>query len=172
MIVADSFHEAAEYLAQAKKAGATVRDSADAIGMSKSWVQGLLAWRDSGYLTERPFQRLVQHAGQAQPPPPSNPTAPKPAAGDARTGNVDPAASAARLGQKQADADKPDAGDEPEPNADDTEPEAFEADDGEYTAAEIAAMFPNSKSALAEVEACLKDIRERLCARDASRRSG
>ena len=62
----DSFHEAAEYLAQAKKAGATVRDSADAIGMSKSWVQGLLAWRDSGYLTERPFQRLVQHAGQAR----------------------------------------------------------------------------------------------------------
>ena len=41
--------EAAEYLAAAKKLGASQRASAKAINKSQSWVAQLLAWRKSGY---------------------------------------------------------------------------------------------------------------------------
>ena len=44
-----SFRQAAEYLAEARKQGATQRQSAKAIGKSPSWVNQLLAWRKSGY---------------------------------------------------------------------------------------------------------------------------
>jgi hypothetical protein len=41
--------EAAECLAEARKRGATLRQSAKAIGRSPAWVNQLLAWRKSGY---------------------------------------------------------------------------------------------------------------------------
>jgi hypothetical protein len=44
-----SFRQAAEYLAEARKQGATQRQSAKAIGRSPASVNTLLMWRKSGY---------------------------------------------------------------------------------------------------------------------------
>jgi hypothetical protein len=49
-----SFRQAAEYLAEARKQGATQRQSAKAIGKSPAWVNRLLKWRSGGY-RETPF---------------------------------------------------------------------------------------------------------------------
>jgi hypothetical protein len=49
-----SFRQAAEYLAEARKQGATQRQSAKAIGKSPAWVNTLLKWRSGGY-RETPF---------------------------------------------------------------------------------------------------------------------
>jgi hypothetical protein len=49
-----SFRHAAEYLAEARKQGATQRQSAKAIGKSPAWVNRLLKWRSGGY-RETPF---------------------------------------------------------------------------------------------------------------------
>ena len=49
-----SFRQAAEYLAEARKQGATQRQSAKAVGKSPSWVNTLLKWRSGGY-RETPF---------------------------------------------------------------------------------------------------------------------
>jgi hypothetical protein len=49
-----SFRQAAEYLAEARKQGATQRQSAKAIGRSPAWVNTLLKWRSGGY-RETPF---------------------------------------------------------------------------------------------------------------------
>jgi hypothetical protein len=43
------FREAAECLAEARKLGATQRQSAKAINKSAGWVNGLLRWRKAGY---------------------------------------------------------------------------------------------------------------------------
>jgi hypothetical protein len=43
-----SLREAADHLAQARKLGATQRESARAIGKSPAWVNRLLRWRDGG----------------------------------------------------------------------------------------------------------------------------
>ncbi|MGH7174899.1 MAG: hypothetical protein ACREGR_00885 [Minisyncoccia bacterium] len=43
------FREAADHLAEARKLGATMRQSAKAIGKSPSWVNRLLLWRDGGF---------------------------------------------------------------------------------------------------------------------------
>ena len=48
------FRQAAEYLAEARKLGATQRQSAKAIGKSPAWVNVLLKWRSGGY-RETPF---------------------------------------------------------------------------------------------------------------------
>jgi hypothetical protein len=48
------FRQAAEYLAEARKQGATQRQSAKAIGKSPAWVNKLLKWRSGGY-RETPF---------------------------------------------------------------------------------------------------------------------
>ena len=48
------FREAAECLAEARKLGATQRQSANAIGKSPAWVNALLKWRKAGY-TGTPF---------------------------------------------------------------------------------------------------------------------
>ena len=48
------FREAAECLAEARKQGATQRQSAKAIGRSPAWVNTLLKWRSGGY-RETPF---------------------------------------------------------------------------------------------------------------------
>jgi hypothetical protein len=42
------FREAADYLGEARKLGATQRQSAKAIGKSPAWVNRLLRWRDGG----------------------------------------------------------------------------------------------------------------------------
>src|SRR5262249_25847605 len=64
----NKLREAAEHLAAAKKLGATVRESATAVGKSKSWVSALLQWRERGYERDCPFpratRRSVQPAGQ------------------------------------------------------------------------------------------------------------
>jgi hypothetical protein len=49
-----SFRQAAEHLAEARKQGATQRQSAKAIGKSAAWVNTLLKWRSGGY-RETPF---------------------------------------------------------------------------------------------------------------------
>ncbi len=49
-----SFRQAAEYLAEARKQGATQRQSAKAISKSPAWVNTLLKWRSGGY-RETPF---------------------------------------------------------------------------------------------------------------------
>ena len=49
-----SFQQAAEYLAEARKHGATQRQSAKAIGRSPAWVNTLLKWRASGF-KDTPF---------------------------------------------------------------------------------------------------------------------
>lgn len=49
-----SFRQAAEYLAEARKQGATQRQSAKAIGRSPAWVNTLLKWRASGF-KDTPF---------------------------------------------------------------------------------------------------------------------
>jgi hypothetical protein len=49
-----SFRQAAEYLAEARKQGATQRQSARAIGRSPAWVNKLLKWRASGF-KDTPF---------------------------------------------------------------------------------------------------------------------
>ncbi len=49
-----SFRQAAEYLAEARKQGATQRQSAKAIGKSPSWVNTLLKWRAAGF-KDTPF---------------------------------------------------------------------------------------------------------------------
>jgi hypothetical protein len=46
--------EAADYLAKARKLGATQRQSAKAVGRSVMWVNFLLKWRDSGF-KQTPF---------------------------------------------------------------------------------------------------------------------
>lgn len=48
------FRQAAEYLAEARKLGATQRESAKAVGKSPAWVNVLLKWRSGGY-RETPF---------------------------------------------------------------------------------------------------------------------
>jgi hypothetical protein len=50
----NSFRQAAEYLAEARKQGATQRQSAKAVGKSAAWVNTLLKWRSGGY-RETPF---------------------------------------------------------------------------------------------------------------------
>ena len=65
--------KAAEYLAAAKKLGATQRQSAKAIGKSPTWVNRLLKWRSGGY-RETPFgpqskaKRAVQSPKQSRRP--------------------------------------------------------------------------------------------------------
>ena len=49
-----SFRQAAEYLAEARKRGATQRQSAKAIGRSPAWVNTLLKWQASGF-KDTPF---------------------------------------------------------------------------------------------------------------------
>ena len=49
-----SFRQAAEYLAEARKQGATQRQSAKAIGRSPAWVNTLLKWQASGF-KDTPF---------------------------------------------------------------------------------------------------------------------
>jgi len=49
-----SFRQAAEYLAEASKQGATQRQSAKAIGRSPAWVNTLLKWQASGF-KDTPF---------------------------------------------------------------------------------------------------------------------
>jgi hypothetical protein len=49
-----SFRQAAEYLAEARKQGATQRQSAKAIGKSPSWVNTLLKWQAAGF-KDTPF---------------------------------------------------------------------------------------------------------------------
>ena len=51
----NKFREAAEYLAEARKLGASQRESAKAIGKSAMWVNGLLKWHDGGYKTDCAF---------------------------------------------------------------------------------------------------------------------
>jgi hypothetical protein len=53
---ADKFREAAEFLAEARKLGATQRRSAKAIGRSQRWVSALLQWRESGH-KGAPFEK-------------------------------------------------------------------------------------------------------------------
>jgi hypothetical protein len=48
------FRQAAEYLAEARKLGATQRQSAKAIGKSPAWVNALLKWKAAGY-KDTPF---------------------------------------------------------------------------------------------------------------------
>ena len=64
----DKFREAAEYLAEAKKLGATQRQSAKAIGKSPAWVNALLKWKAAGY-KETPFgpQSKVKRASVQAP---------------------------------------------------------------------------------------------------------
>src|ERR1700758_4817328 len=67
----DKFHEAAEYLAEAQKLGATQRESAKAIKKSPAWVNALLKWRSGGYKQHCPFprsKRRVQPAEQTAKP--------------------------------------------------------------------------------------------------------
>ena len=62
----EKFRDAAEYLAEAQKLGASQRQNAKAIGMSPAWVNALLKWRRSGYRDRCPFprsNRRVQPAG-------------------------------------------------------------------------------------------------------------
>jgi hypothetical protein len=64
--------EAAEYLAQAQKLGATQRQSAKAIGKSPAWVNALLKWRQGDYKEHCAFPRdrrvkRVQAAEQKRP---------------------------------------------------------------------------------------------------------
>jgi hypothetical protein len=47
--------DAAEYLAHAKELGATLTESAAAIGKSKPWVSLLLSWRQAKYSYPSPF---------------------------------------------------------------------------------------------------------------------
>jgi hypothetical protein len=70
----DSFRHAAEYLAEARKQGATQRQSATAVGKSAAWVNTLLKWRSGGY-RETPFgpqskakRVIVQATKQARRP--------------------------------------------------------------------------------------------------------
>src|ERR1700716_601672 len=53
----EKFRDAAEYLAEAQKLGASQRQNAKAIGMSPAWVNALLKWRRSGYRDRCPFPR-------------------------------------------------------------------------------------------------------------------
>jgi len=50
------FREAADYLAEARKQGATQRQSAVAVGRSQRWVNALLQWRQNGY-KGAPFEK-------------------------------------------------------------------------------------------------------------------
>ncbi|MGD0420203.1 MAG: hypothetical protein ABSA68_11610 [Xanthobacteraceae bacterium] len=68
-----SFRQAAEYLAEARKQGATQRQSAKAIGKSAAWVNTLLKWQASGF-KDTPFgpqskakRAAVQSPKQARP---------------------------------------------------------------------------------------------------------
>jgi hypothetical protein len=68
-----SFRQAAEYLAEAGKQGATQRQSAKAIGRSPAWVNTLLKWRAAGF-KDTPFgpqskakRAAVQSPKQARP---------------------------------------------------------------------------------------------------------
>jgi hypothetical protein len=56
----DKFREAAEYLAEAQKLGATQRQSAKAIKKSPAWVNALLKWRSGGYKEHCPFPRATR----------------------------------------------------------------------------------------------------------------
>jgi hypothetical protein len=63
-----SFRQAAEYLAEARKQGATQRQSAKAIGRSPAWVNTLLKWQASGF-KDTPFgpQSKAKRAGVQSP---------------------------------------------------------------------------------------------------------
>jgi hypothetical protein len=58
------FRAAAEYLAEARKLGATQRQSAKAIGKSLAWVNRLLKWREGG-CKDTPFGPQFQGAQRA-----------------------------------------------------------------------------------------------------------
>jgi multidrug efflux pump subunit AcrA (membrane-fusion protein) len=49
------FRTGADYLAEARKLGATQRESASAIGKSPAWVNALLKWHDGGFKSDAPF---------------------------------------------------------------------------------------------------------------------
>jgi hypothetical protein len=49
------FRSGADYLAEARKLGATQRESASAIGKSPAWVNALLKWHDGGFKSDAPF---------------------------------------------------------------------------------------------------------------------
>ena len=68
----DKFREAAELLAQARKLGATQRQSAKAIGKSPAWVNALLKWKSGGYKNWCPFPRAARHVQPAGPGPNSS----------------------------------------------------------------------------------------------------
>lgn len=61
----DKFRDAAEYLVEAQKLGATQRQTAKAIGKSPAWVNALLKWRSSGCKDRCPFPRSKR---RVQPP--------------------------------------------------------------------------------------------------------
>jgi hypothetical protein len=62
----DKFREAAEYLAEAQKLGATQRQSAKAIKKSPAWVNALLKWRSGGYKEHCPFPRATRSVQPAE----------------------------------------------------------------------------------------------------------
>jgi len=62
----EKFRDAAEYLAEAQKLGASQRQSAKAIGMSPAWVNALLKWRRSGYRDRCPFPRSNRRVQPAE----------------------------------------------------------------------------------------------------------
>jgi hypothetical protein len=62
----DKFREAAEYLAEAQKLGATQRQSAKAIKKSPAWVNALLKWRSGGYKQGCPFPRATRRVQPAE----------------------------------------------------------------------------------------------------------
>lgn len=75
-----SLREAADHLAQARKLGATQRQSAEAVRKSPAWVNRLLRWRDGG-CKDSPFgpQSKVKRARAAvqATKQPARPTAPE-----------------------------------------------------------------------------------------------
>jgi len=79
-----SFREAADHLAEARKLGATQRQSAKAVGMSPAWVNLLLKWRDGGCkaspfgpMAEAKRQRERERAVVQSAKQPQRPTAPE-----------------------------------------------------------------------------------------------
>jgi hypothetical protein len=63
-----SWREAAELIAQVQEQhGASVREIAKAIGMSRSWVNSLLAWQRRGFVGDGPFsaQSTVRKVARA-----------------------------------------------------------------------------------------------------------
>jgi len=98
-----SHRAAADCLAEAHTRGASQRDIADGVGKSVGWVNQLLQWRASGFVSSTPFGPASKASRQRRQ------TVQSPEHGTARTANRRGSPADPSLSRARAEADKAEA---------------------------------------------------------------